>query len=265
MNQWSNETINFLTMQIKKILLAGGLFFLAVFFSGCADNNTGTNESGGSGIGLLDVNKKAREDIAKATEQENARLNNTLNENNNMNANSTLKAPTANAELIKKYPFAMIKTSFGDIKVKFYGANSPITVTNFLQLASAKFYDNTKFHRVIKGFMIQGGDPLSKDEAMKNSWGTGGPGYKFNDELTGKEKYPQGILAMANAGPNTNGSQFFIVTAYPEVSLPANYTVFGEVVSGIDVALKIENVKTTAGIDRPVENVVISSVEVLEK
>lgn len=241
---------------------------LAVFFSGCAEENSEADKSGtSSGIGILDVNKKAQEDIAKATEQENARLNNILNEDNNMNTNSSsiLKAPVANPELIKKYPFAMIKTNFGDIKVKFYGTNSPITVINFLQLASAKFYDNTKFHRVIKDFMIQGGDPFSKNEAMKNSWGTGGPDYKFNDELTGKEKYPQGVLAMANSGPNTNGSQFFIVTANPEAPLPASYTVFGEVVSGIDVALKIEDVKTTAGVDRPVENVVIESVEILEK
>ncbi len=246
----------------KKIITACGLLLLIVLFSGCAGNDGGTDSSGLSG-GLLDVNKKAHEDVAKSTKSENMRLNNTLNEENNMSI-STPKAPTVNSEIIKKYPFAMIKTSLGDIKVKFNGTATPLTVTNFLQLAESKFYDNVKFHRVIKGFMIQAGDPLSKNDAMQGRWGTGDPGYKFKDEFSGKEKYPQGTLAMANSGPNTNGSQFFIVTASPSATLPPSYTVFGEVVSGMDVALKIENVKTTTP-DRPVENVTITSVELQEK
>ncbi|OGI29612.1 MAG: hypothetical protein A2288_00230 [Candidatus Moranbacteria bacterium RIFOXYA12_FULL_44_15] len=167
-------------------------------------------------------------------------------------------------DLAKKYTAAVIKTSLGDIKVKFSADSAPKTVENFLKLSQSKFYDGTKFHRVIKGFMIQGGDPLSKDEAMKNQWGTGGPGYKFNDELKGTEKYLQGTLAMANSGSNTNGSQFFIVTASPEAPLPPSYTVFGSVVTGLDTALKIENVQTGPN-DRPVEDVVIKSVEMLEK
>jgi len=111
--------------------------------------------------------------------------------------------------------------------------------------------------------MIQGGDPNSKGANVSN-WGMGGPEYRFKDELTGKETYPQGTLAMANAGLDTNGSQFFIVTASPAAQLPPSYTVFGSVISGIDVALKIENVKTTTN-DRPVEDVVIQGVELLEK
>ncbi|HCU71045.1 MAG TPA: peptidylprolyl isomerase [Candidatus Moranbacteria bacterium] len=169
-----------------------------------------------------------------------------------------------NSALVKKYTSANIKTNQGDIKVKLYGDSAPVTVGNFLKLASEDFYANTKFHRVIKGFMIQGGDPLSKESSKKDQWGTGGPGYSFKDELKGTEKYPQGTLAMANSGPDTNGSQFFIVTASPAAQLPANYTVFGEVVSGMDVALKIENVKTEAS-DRPVEDVVIEGIEALEK
>ena len=145
-------------------------------------------------------------------------------------------------DLIKKYSAALIKTSLGDIKVQFDAKNAPLTVNNFLKLAEKGFYDGTKFHRVIKGFMIQGGDPLSKDDSMKERWGTGGPGYKFADELKGTEKYVQGTLAMANSGPNTNGSQFFIVTADPGYPLQPQYTVFGQVVSGMDAALKIENV-----------------------
>lgn len=167
-----------------------------------------------------------------------------------------------NLEYIKQYTGAVLKTNLGDIKVEFYNDATPVTVNNFLKLADEKFYDGVKFHRVIKGFMIQGGDPNSKT-ADVSTWGTGGPGYKFADELTGQEKYPQGTLAMANAGPNTNGSQFFIVTASPEAPLPPSYTVFGEVISGLDTALKIENVKTTVG-DRPVEDVVIKSVELLK-
>jgi cyclophilin family peptidyl-prolyl cis-trans isomerase len=111
--------------------------------------------------------------------------------------------------------------------------------------------------------MIQGGDPLSKDDSQKAAWGTGGPGYQFADELKGTEKYPQGTLAMANSGPNTNGSQFFIVTASPEASLPPSYTVFGKVISGLNVALKIENVKTNAN-DHPTEDVIINSIELVK-
>ncbi|MCX6761940.1 MAG: peptidylprolyl isomerase [Candidatus Moranbacteria bacterium] len=248
-------------MQTKKILSVAGLFIALILFSGCASDNSA--DKSGVASGLLGVPKKAQDSIAKSTDQENANLNNSLNESNNMSSNAP-KAPVISQDLIKKYPFATIKTSLGDIKVKFNGTATPLTVTNFLQLAQLKFYENTKFHRVIKGFMIQAGDPLSKNSAMKSSWGSGGPGYKFKDELTGTEKYPQGTLAMANSGPNTNGSQFFIVTANPSAMLDPNYTVFGEVVSGLDTALKIENVKTTTP-DRPVEDVVITSVVPVEK
>lgn len=251
-------------MQTKKVLSVFGLLLLVVLFSGCTgDDKKQEEKPSGVAGGLLDVPKKAKEDVAKATEKENGKLNNTLNEENNMST-STMQAPVIDQELIKKYPFVTIKTSLGDIKVKFNGAVTPLTVTNFLQLAQANFYDNVKFHRVIKGFMIQAGDPLSKDSALKNRWGTGDPGYKFKDELAGTEKYPQGTLAMANSGPNTNGSQFFIVTASPAAQLPPSYTVFGEVVDGIDVALKIENVPTTTP-DRPVEDVSIIGITLSDK
>lgn len=201
----------------------------------------------------VNISEKVREDVGNATKKENENINNALNEND-----------MTNEDLTKKYSEAVLKTNLGDVKVKFDANSAPNTVNNFLKLTQSKFYDGTKFHRVIKGFMIQGGDPFSKDESMKEMWGTGGPGYKFNDELRGTEKYPQGTLAMANSGPNTNGSQFFIVTASPESQLPPSYTVFGEVVSGMDTVLKIENVKTGAN-DRPVEDVVLNSVELLEK
>lgn len=163
-------------------------------------------------------------------------------------------------ETPEKVTSATITTNKGTIEVQF-ATNTPMTVANFAKLAQSGFYDGTRFHRVIKDFMIQGGDPLSKDESMKDRWGTGGPGYKFNDELTGNEKYPQGTLAMANAGPNTNGSQFFIVTANPGYPLPPNYTVFGHVTKGIETALSIQNVQTD-GNDRPLQDVIVQKVEV---
>ena len=170
-------------MQTKKGLSFFGLLLLVVLLSGSmGDDKKQAEKPSGVAGGLLEVNKKAKEDVAKATETENEKLNNTLNEENNMST-SNVKTPVIDQALIKKYPFATIKTSLGDIKVKFNGAVTPLTVTNFLQLAEANFYDNVKFHRVIKGFMIQTGDPLSKDSAMKNRWGTGDPGYKFKDEL----------------------------------------------------------------------------------
>lgn len=162
----------------------------------------------------------------------------------------------------KIYTGATITTNKGVIEVAF-GTDTPNTVKNFGTLASSKFYDGVRFHRVIKGFMIQSGDPFSKDPAKKDAWGQGGPGYKFNDELTGKETYPLGTLAMANAGPNTNGSQFFIVTADPGAPLPPNYTVFGKVTKGLETALSIQEVTTTgAPQDRPLEDIIIEKIEV---
>jgi len=158
---------------------------------------------------------------------------------------------------------ATLHTSMGDITIKFFNDQAPNTVANFLKLAGAKFYDGVKFHRVIRGFMIQGGDPLTKDDSKIDMWGTGGPGYKFNDEIDPKSDlytkvgYKQGIVAMANSGPNTNGSQFFIMAEdYP---LPPLYTIFGEVTAGQDVVTKIENTPTGQS-DRPVTAVVIKSI-----
>lgn len=172
---------------------------------------------------------------------------------------STTTAPTMEPQKIST---AIITTNKGTIEFSFVDT-APETVKNFTKLVSSKFYDGVRFHRVIKGFMIQAGDPLSKDKANIDRWGQGGPGYKFNDELKGDEKYTLGTVAMANAGPNTNGSQFFIVTANPGVGLPASYTVFGHVTKGIETALAIQDVKTTGTpTDRPLEDVTIEKVEV---
>ena len=173
---------------------------------------------------------------------------------------STNPMSTSTAQNPEKITSATITTNQGTIEVIFE-PTAPMTVENFAKLAQSGFYDGTRFHRVIKDFMIQGGDPLSKDLANKDRWGTGGPGYKFNDELSGSEQYVLGTLAMANAGPNTNGSQFFIVTADPGYPLPPNYTVFGRVTKGLETALKIQNVQTD-GADRPLQDVIIESVTI---
>lgn len=154
---------------------------------------------------------------------------------------------------------AAISTNFGDIIVRFYNEDAPKTVANFTKLAGEGFYDNVKFHRVIKDFMIQSGDPLSKDDSKQNSWGTGGPGYKFEDEFN-NHKLVRGSLAMANSGPNTNGSQFFIVTAEATSWLDGRHTNFGEVIEGMDVVDKINLVATEGPNDRPVTPVIINEI-----
>lgn len=156
---------------------------------------------------------------------------------------------------------ATFHTNKGDITLELFASKAPNTVSNFVKLASEGFYDGVKFHRVIKGFMIQGGDPLTKDDSAADRWGTGGPGYTFNDELGAEypaNKNDVGTIAMANAGPNTNGSQFFI-NVNPNNFLDGKHVVFGKVTSGMDVVTAIENVKTD-GNDRPVSPVIINSV-----
>lgn len=156
----------------------------------------------------------------------------------------------------KKTHMVTIETNYGKIVIETYDADAPNTVNNFVTLAQKGFYNGLTFHRVIKGFMIQGGDP--------NGNGTGGPGYQFADELNPntpsyKAGYQKGVVAMANAGPNTNGSQFFIM--HQDYPLPNNYTIFGKVVSGQDVVDTIANVKTGAN-DKPVSPVIMKTVTV---
>ena len=160
--------------------------------------------------------------------------------------------------LAAQYSAATLKTNYGEIKVKFYDKESPVTVNNFLNLAKTGFYDGTKFHRVIKDFMVQGGDPLSKDNDPTND-GNGGPGYQFQDEIN-QHKLVRGSLAMANSGPNTNGSQFFIVTASSTPWLDDKHTNFGYVIEGMGTVDKIAAVQTDSN-DRPKEDVIINSIE----
>ena len=146
---------------------------------------------------------------------------------------------------------AKMNTSHGTITIELFDEDAPETVANFRKLAADNFYDGVIFHRVIPDFMIQGGDP--------EGTGTGGPGYTFKDEFN-DHKVVRGALAMANAGPNTNGSQFFIVTTQSAPWLDGKHTVFGEVTDGMDAVDAIEAVPTGAG-DRPVDPPVIESIE----
>src|SRR5947199_7110316 len=146
---------------------------------------------------------------------------------------------------------AIIQTNHGAIQLELYPDDQPMTVDNFVKLANDGFYDGVVFHRVIKDFMIQGGDPTGT--------GTGGPGYTFEDEINDR-KVERGALAMANAGPNTNGSQFFIVTTDAAPWLDGKHTVFGRVTEGMDAVQAIEATPTGAG-DRPVEDQSIERVD----
>ena len=147
----------------------------------------------------------------------------------------TLEFPKMQIDKSKTYK-AVLSTTEGVITVSLYVDKTPITVNNFVYLAQKGFYNKTIFHRIIKDFMIQGGDPKGD--------GTGGPGYKFDDEPF-EGDYKRGIVAMANAGPNTNGSQFFII--HKDYALPPNYVIFGEVVEGIEVVDKIAEALVEAG------------------
>lgn len=160
----------------------------------------------------------------------------------------------------KKMTTVTMTTNQGVITLELFADIKPKTVENFTTLAKKGFYNGTRFHRVIKGFMIQGGDPLSKDVVNQPRWGTGGPGYSFADELSTENKNVIGTISMANSGPNTNGSQFFINTANNNF-LDTKHTVFGKVIAGMDVVSKIENNKTGQN-DRPIEDMIIEKIEV---
>ena len=150
---------------------------------------------------------------------------------------------------------ARIDTSLGTITVALDPGRAPSTVNNFVVLARYRYYDGIIFHRIIDGFMCQGGDPTGT--------GRGGPGYRFADELPGAGEYQIGSIAMANAGPDTNGSQFFLVSGPSGVGLPPHYSLFGQVTEGLDVLDAMQRVDTD-GNDRPHTDVVINSVTISE-
>ena len=179
-----------------------------------------------------------------------------------------ISEPEMNIDLNKKYT-AVMKSNMGDITVEFFTSDAPVTVNNFIKLSRDGYYNDVIFHRIISGFMIQGGDPSGTgyggliDESLGLVNGNTGkhPGYKFEDELNNQIPYEKGILAMANSGPDTNGSQFFIM--HVDYPLPYQYTIFGKVTDGLDIVDKIASVETAEG-DRPVSDVVIESIEIKE-
>jgi len=209
---------------------------------------------------LVNKNTKAGIDLYEKEKTENPNNSENPNINNNTEAVTEIKKEeTINNENNQKNMTAILKTNKGEITIELNPA-TPKTVENFVKLANAGFYNGTKFHRVIKGFMNQGGDPLSKDDTKVDTWGTGGPGYKFADEITSNNKNDIYTIAMANSGPNTNGSQFFInVTA--NNFLDTKHTVFGKVTAGIDVVTAINNVPTNSS-DRPLSPVILESVTI---
>jgi peptidylprolyl isomerase len=160
-------------------------------------------------------------------------------------------APEFGIDPAKRYT-ATLDTSLGAIVIALDAINAPNTVNNFVFLAGHHYYDGVIFHRIINGFMCQGGDPTGT--------GRGGPGYKFDDEPV-KQRYQIGSVAMANAGKNTNGSQFFLISGQSGVQLPPQYNHFGQIVKGLDVLEQMQNVDTDRS-DRPREDVVINSVTI---
>ena len=154
----------------------------------------------------------------------------------------------------KRYT-ATLDTSLGEIVIALDAVKAPNTVNNFVFLALHHYYDGVIFHRIINGFVCQGGDPEGS--------GRGGPGYRFEDELPASGRYEIGSLAMANAGPNTNGSQFFVISGPQGARLPPQYSLFGKVVKGLDVVEKMQSVKTDRA-DRPLVDVVFNSVTITE-
>jgi len=162
-------------------------------------------------------------------------------------------APPMIIDTAKNYIATMV-TSKGTLEIVLDALGAPTTVNSFVYLARWHYYDGIVFHRVIPGFVLQGGDPTGT--------GAGGPGYKFSDELPKPGRYELGSLAMANAGPHTNGSQFFVISGPDGIRLPPLYALFGKVVKGLDVVEAINGLGTPSG--KPKENVVIESVTITE-
>jgi cyclophilin family peptidyl-prolyl cis-trans isomerase len=162
-------------------------------------------------------------------------------------------APPMVIDPSKNYTATMV-TSMGEMVLSLDAAGAPVTVNNFVYLARFHYFDDVIFHRIIPGFVLQGGDPTGS--------GMGGPGYRFADELPKPGRYELGSLAMANAGPNTNGSQFFVISGPDGVRLPPLYALFGKVVKGLDVVQAINDLGTSSG--TPQQRVVIESVTITE-
>jgi len=239
----------------KKILILFFLLLVVPFLSGCANNSKLQADNDKS---MAASEKNSENMTPTSTAQEDSMVAEEKNVTNSPKLINKDNKKTMDKFDPNKQYVAKVSTTAGDFTISFNKGQTPKTVENFVTLAKKGFYDKTIFHRVIKGFMIQGGDPLGN--------GTGGPGYKFDDEPFNGE-YTRGTVAMANSGPNTNGSQFFIMHAdYP---LPKNYVIFGHVTSGMETVDKIANAEVKSNmfgeISTPVAPVTINSVVVSEE
>ncbi|MFA5020664.1 MAG: peptidylprolyl isomerase [Patescibacteria group bacterium] len=236
---------------LKKIFLVLILPILSLSLAGCGPQDNLQLAASEDSAAVQDAAADQPAEAGLETAVPNQQIN---LEKNNMTA---INQPSMTINQAKVYT-AAIQTDAGEIEITLNAKATPITVNNFVALARQGFYNDTIFHRVIKGFMIQGGDPRGD--------GTGGPGYSFADEAFSGE-YERGTIAMANAGPNTNGSQFFIMHAdYP---LPKNYVIFGRVVKGLEAVDKIATASVTRSpsgeMSQPLDPVKIKSIEIIER
>ena len=220
------------------------------------------------GVGALGF--LAYKNIPKEEKNISTPMNDQANNTNNESKTEVSKTEEARVTLGRE-KFVTLNTNLGIIKIELYDSDSPKTAENFRTLIKKKYYDGLTFHRVISGFMIQGGDPncgsTGSPRVPSGACGAGGPGYQFEDELSAdtqsaKEGYKRGVVAMANSGPNTNGSQFFIM--HKDYPLPHSYTIFGKVVSGFETIDAIASSPTSSG-DRPANAVIIIGAVAVEK
>lgn len=254
------------TLVFSSILVLGGCFGVSQEQDAQQESSSGDTAPSGYITTVYETGKSATADIEAAQGLHNEQLEAALgaaglNDEEITNNNKTMQQEEKGNDnapfdvaLAQTCSGAKITTNKGVMEIKLYGDVAPKTVANFCTLAQKGFYEDIIFHRVIKDFMIQGGDPTGT--------GTGGPGYKFEDELPQAGQYKIGSLAMANSGPDTNGSQFFIVSGQNGATLPPSYSLFGEVTTGLDVVDAIQNTQTGA-MDKPVEDIVIEKVEVI--
>ncbi len=241
----------------KPLLFSFVLLSSAILLSGCTQTPEVRKETAPKGDLDFYSDSSKKSEVPKSDDQKKTPTPAPSASNNVTNKKMYTQAPSITIDANKQY-VATLKTSAGDIVIELNAKATPVTVNNFVFLSREKFYDGTVFHRTIKNFMIQGGDPQGD--------GTGGPGYKFADEKFEGE-YSRGTVAMANAGPDTNGSQFFIM--HQSNPLPPNYVIFGKVVSGLETVDKIAEapVKPNAFGENstPVTPVTVQTVTIEEK
>ncbi len=234
---------------VKIVLVIVALVLGGLFIRYQGQNASSTSLESDSGMQLSDIEIEQMQQNEGGDE---------IMANNKTNTGNSAKMAAPKMEIDENAQYtAVLKTTKGDITIELTAQETPVTVNNFVVLANKGFYDGTKFHRVIEEFMIQGGDPAGN--------GTGGPGYTFADEITPAEFDSAGILAMANRGPNTNGSQFFITLA-PTPWLNGNHTIFGRVTEGMEVVEAIEGVEKSISpsgeLSIPVEDIILETVEI---